>query len=116
MKCMFLIFNFKKILRFISYIYVNCLVQGNDNYTGIAAKDTANALRVLAKSVRGVAATTNDRQLQENLLEHARDVMDKSANLIDEAKKAVNNPQNPENQTRLAQVVDQCNAVPLNYL
>ena len=30
--------------------------------------------------------------------------MDKSANLIQEAKKAVNNPNNPENQTRLAQV------------
>jgi talin len=30
--------------------------------------------------------------------------MDKSANLIEEAKKAVSNPQNPDNQTRLAQV------------
>lgn len=79
-------------------------LQGNDNYTGIAAKDTANALRVLARSIRGIAATTNDRDLQENIIEHARDVMDKSASLIEEAKKAVNNPQNPENQTRLAQV------------
>lgn len=87
-------------------------LQGNDNYTGIAAKDTANALRVLARSVRGIAATTNDRDLQENIIEHARDVMDKSANLIEEAKKAVNNPQNPENQTRLAQV-KQCQRLQL---
>lgn len=78
--------------------------QGNDNYTGIAARETANALRVLTNAIRGVAATTNDRALQEAILECAADVMEKSANLIEEAKKAVNNPQNPENQTRLAQV------------
>ena len=78
--------------------------QGNDNYTGIAAKDTANALRVLTNAVRGVAANTSDRDLQDRILYSGKDVMDKSANLIEEAKKAVNNPNNPENQTRLAQV------------
>jgi talin len=78
--------------------------QGNDNYTGIAARDTANALRVLTNAIRGVAATTNDRALQEAILESGADVMEKSANLIEEAKRAVSNPQNPENQTRLAQV------------
>ena len=78
--------------------------QGNENYTGIAARDTANALKVLMQSVRGVAATTNDRALQQKICDCALDVMDKSANLIEEAKKAVNNPSNPDNQTRLAQV------------
>ncbi|KAI0230740.1 Talin-1 [Lamellibrachia satsuma] len=78
--------------------------QGNDNYTGTAARDTANALEVLMEAARGVAATTGDRALQENILACAIDVMDKSANLIQEAKKAVNNPNNPDNQTRLAQV------------
>lgn len=56
------------------------------------------------QAVRGVAATTNDRALQEKIIDCAIDVMDKSSNLIDEAKKAVNNPSNPDNQTRLAQV------------
>ena len=70
----------------------------------MAARDTANALRVLTSAVRGVAATTNDHVLQDRIIECARDVMDKSANLIEEAKKAVNNPNNPDNQTRLAQV------------
>ena len=78
--------------------------QGNDNYTGMAARDTANALRVLTSAVRGVAATTSDRNLQDAIIDSAHDVMDKSANLIEEAKKAVNNPNNPDNQTRLAQV------------
>jgi len=82
------------------------LWQGNENYTGIAARDTANALRMLTNAVRGVAATSNDRELQDSIVDHARDVMDKSANLIEEAKKAVANPQNPDNQTRLAQVFD----------
>ena len=61
-------------------------------------------LQVLTSAVRGVAATTSDRNLQDAIVDCARDVMDKSANLIEEAKKAVNNPQNPDNQTRLAQV------------
>ena len=59
---------------------------------------------MLTTAVRGVAATSSDRELQDSIVDHARDVMDKSANLIEEAKKAVANPQNPENQTRLAQV------------
>jgi talin len=79
-------------------------LQGNESYTGTAARDTANALRVLASAVRGVAATSNDRNLQDAIVDHARDVMDKSANLMEEAKKAVQNPSNPDNQTRLAQV------------
>jgi len=81
------------------------LLQGNENYTGIAARDTAGSLRVLTSAVRGVAATSGDRELQDSIVDHARDVMDKSANLIEEAKKAVAHPQNPDNQTRLAQVL-----------
>jgi len=84
-----------------------CTLQGNENYTGIAARDTANSLRVLTSAVRGVAATSSDRELQDSIIDHARDVMDKSANLIEEAKKAVMHPQNPDNQTRLAQVNDE---------
>ena len=70
----------------------------------MAARDTANALKNLSASVRGVAATSKDRELQDKILEHSRDVMDKSASLIEEAKKAVNNPNNPDNQTRLTMV------------
>ena len=55
-------------------------------------------------NVRGVAATTTDRVLQQQLIDCARDVLDKSNKLIEEARKAVNNQQNPDNQTRLAHV------------
>lgn len=38
--------------------------QQNDNYTGLAAQETANSLKDLTMAVRGVAATSKDRQLQ----------------------------------------------------
>ena len=78
--------------------------QGNENYTGIAARDTANALRTLTNAVRGVAATTDDPDVQNAIIDAARDVMDKSANLIEEAKRVVNDPNNPDNQQRLTMV------------
>ncbi|XP_039255853.1 talin-2-like isoform X8 [Styela clava] len=78
--------------------------QGNEDYTGAAARDTATALKTLAKAARGVAANTQDLNGQLHLLGTARDVMDKSQNLMVEAKKAVEDPDNPENQQRLAQV------------
>ncbi|XP_077478132.1 talin-1 isoform X1 [Stigmatopora argus] len=78
--------------------------QGNENYTGMAARDVAQALKSLASAARGVAATTDDVAARSALLDCASDVMDKSANLIEETKKAVNKPGDPESQQRLAQV------------
>ncbi|XP_041458339.1 talin-1-like isoform X4 [Lytechinus variegatus] len=78
--------------------------QGNENYTGMAARDTANALKNLKGAVRGVVASTDDPEVQEGIIDHAKDVMDKSANLLDEAKKALQNLDDPGNQQRLAQV------------
>ncbi|XP_033109397.1 talin-1-like isoform X3 [Anneissia japonica] len=78
--------------------------QGNKNHTGIAARDTANALKNLTGAVRGVAATTPDRKAQDELIDHAMDIMDKSANLLNESKKALANPNDASNQQRLAQV------------
>ncbi|XP_062512011.1 talin-like [Corticium candelabrum] len=77
--------------------------QGNENYTGVAARDTANALKVLAGSVRGVAACTPDRAAQDQIITAARSVMEHSGNLIREAKHAVARPTNADNQPRLAQ-------------
>ena len=39
-------------------------VQGNENYTDLAARNSSSALRDLTMSVRGVAATTNNRDTQ----------------------------------------------------
>uniref|UniRef100_F6WWU2 Talin-2 n=1 Tax=Ciona intestinalis TaxID=7719 RepID=F6WWU2_CIOIN len=78
--------------------------QGNEDYTGMAARNTANALRTLVGAARGVSANLPDLESQLNLLETCRDVMDKSVNLMQEAKLAVEDPENPENRQRLAQV------------
>lgn len=80
------------------------LCQGNEDYAGAAARDTANALKTLVKAARGVAANTQELNGQLHLLGTARDVMDKSQSLMVEAKRAVEDPDNPENQQRLAQV------------
>ncbi|XP_067320811.1 talin-1 isoform X1 [Anolis sagrei] len=80
------------------------VTQGNENYTGIAARDVAHALRSLSQAARGVAANTEDPQVQAAVLDCAGDVMDKAGNLIEEARKAVAKPGDPESQQRLAQV------------
>ncbi|NXB14298.1 TLN1 protein, partial [Rhagologus leucostigma] len=80
------------------------VAQGNENYTGIAAREVAQALRSLSQAARGVAANTSDPQAQSAMLECASDVMDKANNLIEEARKAVAKPGDPDSQQRLAQV------------
>uniref|UniRef100_A0A1X7VGP0 FERM domain-containing protein n=1 Tax=Amphimedon queenslandica TaxID=400682 RepID=A0A1X7VGP0_AMPQE len=77
--------------------------QGNENYTGIAARDTANALQVLTSSVRGVAAFTKDRQTQDYIIMTAQQVMDQSVGLISEVKQTLENPTASNKQQRLAQ-------------
>lgn len=70
----------------------------------MAARDVAQALRALASAARGVAATTADPQARNAMLDCASDVMDKSANLIEETKRAIAKPGDPDSQQRLAQV------------
>lgn len=78
--------------------------QGDQDYTGGAARETAAALQALAGAARGVAATGGNAEARVAIIDAARDVMDKSAVLVLEAKKALAEPGNPDNQTRLAQV------------
>lgn len=71
---------------------------------GMAARDVAQALKALASAARGVAATTDDLPARNAMLDCAGDVMDKSANLIEETKRAITKPGDAESQQRLAQV------------
>ncbi|XP_067841068.1 talin-1 isoform X2 [Heptranchias perlo] len=83
---------------------LSAVTQGNENYTGLASREVAQALKALGSAARGVAANTTDPQAQNAMLECAGNVMDKSSNLIEEARKAMAKPGDPENQQRLAQV------------
>jgi hypothetical protein len=52
--------------------------------------------QVLTNAVRGVAATTTDRQIQETVIDSARDVIEKSQRLLEEARQAMQNPNDPK--------------------
>ncbi|XP_062327021.1 talin-2a isoform X1 [Osmerus eperlanus] len=83
---------------------LTCAAQGNEHYTGVAARETAQALKTLGQAARGVAASTTDPQAAAAMLDSARDVMEGSAMLIHEAKQALVSPGDAESQQRLAQV------------
>ncbi len=73
-------------------------------FAGVAASETAQALKTLAQAARGVAATSSDPAGAAAMLDSAREVMEGSAKLISEAKEALVAPGNAEIQQRLAQV------------
>lgn len=71
---------------------------------GVAARETAQALRTLAQAARGVAASTKEPQAAAAMLDSAQYVMEGSAMLIHEAHQALVHPGDAESQQRLAQV------------
>lgn len=71
---------------------------------GVAARETAQALRTLAQAARGVAANTKEPQSAAAMLDSAQYVMEGSAMLIHEAHQALVSPGDAESQQRLAQV------------
>lgn len=73
-------------------------------FTGVAARETAQALRTLAQAARGVAASTKEPQAAAAMLDSAQCVMEGSAMLIHEAHQALVHPGDAESQQRLAQV------------
>ena len=77
--------------------------EGNEDITNRAARDTANALRDYTAAVRGVAANTKDRSSQHKILDQAQLVMAKSARLVLEAQRAMQNPTDPHKQDKLQQ-------------
>lgn len=73
-------------------------------FAGVAARETAQALRTLAQAARGVAASTKEPQAAAAMLDSAQYVMEGSAMLIHEAHQALVHPGDAESQQRLAQV------------
>ncbi|XP_067209447.1 talin-1 isoform X1 [Linepithema humile] len=78
--------------------------QGNENYTGSAARETASALKDLTYAVRGVAATSDQPETQKKVLMTADDVILRSLYLVKEARRVLKNPDDPENEINLAAV------------
>ncbi|CAF0836753.1 unnamed protein product, partial [Didymodactylos carnosus] len=83
---------------------LNAVTQGDENCTGICARDTLNTLKKLTNSIRGIAASSSDYRIQETIINSSRELLEKSTKLVKEAKKAVHLPQDREIQTRLAEI------------
>ncbi|XP_072517267.1 talin-2a isoform X2 [Salminus brasiliensis] len=83
---------------------LSCAAQGSEHYTGVAARETAQALKTLAQAVRGVAAATSDPATALAMLDTACEVMEGSDMLISTAKEALIVPGDAESQQRLAQM------------
>ena len=78
--------------------------QGNEQYTGMAARSTAVALQDFTDAVRGVAATSDDQQVHHNIIDGTKNVVHQAIVMVRESIYAVTNPQDTANQQRLAQV------------
>ena len=76
--------------------------QGNENFTGIAAKDTAKTLGVLATAVKAIASFSKKPHAQEYIISTSQQLMDESVALVSEAKHAIEDPSALDKQMRLA--------------
>ena len=81
--------------------FMTAAFEGNADITNRAARDTSNALRDYTSAVRGVAASTKDQHIQNRLLDQAQLVMAKSAQLVLQAQRAMQNPTDPRKQEKL---------------
>lgn len=79
--------------------------QGNEQFTSVASKDTFTALSAFTNSIRAIVACSDptNLQLQHKLVDSARQVLQQSIGLCDEAQHALLNPQDSAaHQQRLA--------------
>ncbi|KAK9743863.1 FERM central domain [Popillia japonica] len=72
---------------------LSATAQGNEMYTSQAARDTAHKLKNLTRTVRAVAATSDNPDAQLDIIDAGRDVIIHSARLIKEAQRCLQNPQ-----------------------
>lgn len=70
----------------------------------VCTRDILQTLRKLTNSTRGIAATSNDHQVQETIIERSHQVLERSTHLVREAKKAIQTPNDRELQTKLAEL------------
>ena len=81
---------------------ISAASQGSENYTSVAARDTAQALAILASAVKAVAATSNDRDLQEQAMDSAIEVLNRAERIVELTKKAKTDHADPNFQQQLA--------------
>ncbi|XP_046684218.1 talin-1 isoform X2 [Homalodisca vitripennis] len=86
---------------------VSAATQGNEMYTALAARDTANSLRDFTNAVRVVAASTQHKETQQRLVIFTEKVLEMSLILIEEAKRTLHDQSNLDNLNQAAKKVTQ---------
>lgn len=78
--------------------------QGEENYVGSASRDVTSSLTTLSSASRGIAATSNDRDVQMKVLDNAIEILEQSITLFEEIRWALQNTQDSERHKRLTAV------------
>lgn len=80
------------------------LIKADEKSVEGCIREILQVLRQLTNSTRGIAATSNDNQIQQTIIERSHDVLERSTVLVREAKKAVMTPSDLILQTKLTEL------------
>ncbi|CAF4070720.1 unnamed protein product [Rotaria sp. Silwood2] len=83
---------------------LSAVTQNDEKTVETCTREILQILRKLTNSTRGIAATSNDYQIQETIIERSHEVLERSTRLVREAKKAINTPNDVEIQNKLAEL------------
>ncbi|XP_058805664.1 talin-2 isoform X2 [Phymastichus coffea] len=80
-----------KVVEFTVMQLASAAKQGNETYSGSAAREVANSVKDLMEAVRGVAATIEKENLQNNIFKSTKDVVEKCICLLQEVRRVLKN-------------------------
>ncbi|CAF0858226.1 unnamed protein product [Rotaria sordida] len=83
---------------------LSAVTQSDEKTVETCTREILQILRKLTNSTRGIAATSNDYEIQETIIERSHEVLQRSTHLVREAKKAINTPNDLEIQNKLAEL------------
>jgi talin len=83
---------------------LSAVTQNDEKTVESCTREILQILRKLTNSTRGIAATSNDRQIQDSIIESSHEVLERSTRLVREAKKAIHTPNDLEIQNKLAEI------------
>jgi talin len=83
---------------------LSAVAQNDEKTVETCTREILQILRKLTNSTRGIAATSNDHQVQDSIIERSHQVLERSTRLVREAKKAIHTPDDLEMQNKLAEI------------
>ncbi|CAF3837471.1 unnamed protein product [Rotaria magnacalcarata] len=83
---------------------LSAVTQNDEKTVESCTREILQTLRKLTNSTRGIAATSDDHQTRESIIERSHEVLERSTHLVREAKKAIHTPNDLEIQNKLAEI------------